>query len=42
MKVLRQSPKHIHDVWENLLFAIRIMKEHSSLPSAFMKKLVGL
>ncbi len=42
MKVLRQSPKHIHDVWANLLFAICIMKEYSSLLSAFMKKLVGL
>jgi hypothetical protein len=42
MKVLRQSPMCIHDMWANLPFAIRIMKVPSSLLSTFMKKLTGL
>jgi hypothetical protein len=42
MKVLRQSPMHIHDRRANLPFAIRIMKALSSLLSTFMKRIAGL
>jgi hypothetical protein len=42
MKVLGQSPIHVHDVRANLPFTIHIMKVPSSLLSTFMKKLSGL
>ncbi len=42
MKVLRQSPMCIHDVVGKSVVYYHIMKTHSSLLSAFMKKLAGL